>query len=197
MPALLDALLGLVCHQLPDRSPAFADARFPLCYRCAGLYLGIAAAYATLAVTGGRRRRLPGPRAATLASLFLLPLLVDGWANLLGLWSTAAWARALTGALAGIALPALLLPLAGHGPAGERRSTLSSPVATVAGPLLAAVLVASVVAPASRIVFDGLALLAGLAFAGFAIDLGRAAYRALRHAPPPFVAGVEELNRIT
>jgi uncharacterized membrane protein len=103
---------GLVCHQLADRSPQFDGTVFPLCFRCAGLYLSLPVAFAWLGVTGGVRRRLPELRCAVGISMLTVPLMVDGLANAIGLWSSTGPLRALTGAGVGLVLPLLLVPLA-------------------------------------------------------------------------------------
>lgn len=104
--------IGIFCHQLPGRSPQHDGQVFPLCFRCAGIYLGLFAAYVWMAVDqGGWRRRLPGVRATMILCGGMLPLLIDGWANALHLWDTPGWLRALTGIGVGTALPRFLLPL--------------------------------------------------------------------------------------
>jgi len=104
--------IGIFCHQLPGRSPHQDGIVFPLCYRCAGIYVGLFAAYVWIGFDGGGwRRKLPGIRATLLLSGGMLPLLVDGWANALNLWETPGWVRAITGIGVGAALPRFLLPL--------------------------------------------------------------------------------------
>src|SRR5262245_18148918 len=103
---------GLLCHQIPERSPQFEGAVFPMCFRCAGLYFGVLASFGFLAVTGGFRRRLPELRYALWISMLTVPLMVDGFANMFHLWSTAGWVRALTGVGVGLVVPVLLVPLA-------------------------------------------------------------------------------------
>lgn len=39
LPATVYGLASLVCHQRPERSFVFTDAQFPVCARCAGLYV--------------------------------------------------------------------------------------------------------------------------------------------------------------
>lgn len=38
---------SVVCHQLPERSFVTAGVQWPVCARCAGIYLGVAAGLAT------------------------------------------------------------------------------------------------------------------------------------------------------
>lgn len=39
LPSVVYGAASLVCHQRPERSFVFAGAQFPVCARCAGLYL--------------------------------------------------------------------------------------------------------------------------------------------------------------
>ena len=110
--SVLDTLIGVFCHQLPERSPHFMGQTFPVCFRCAGLYLGMISTYLCLCVSGGLRRCLPSNVNAILCSVWLLPLLIDGWGNWLGWWVTSGPVRAVTGLAAGVVLPLFLLPLA-------------------------------------------------------------------------------------
>jgi len=130
----LDDIFGLFCHQLPERSPQIAGVVFPLCFRCAGLHLGLLASYAFLLASGSCKRRLPAPTLAIGTSFAILPLFLDGFANTLHLWSSPAWIRTLTGLGCGVALPLLVLPLAHRltpCEASRLRPTLSHPAALI------------------------------------------------------------------
>ena len=108
---LVEYLFRAMCHQLPSRSPQWNGVVFPLCWRCAGLHLGLLASYVYLAVSGGWRRRLPELRYVIGTALLMLPLAIDGGGNALSLWSSPGWVRALTGLGVGMVLPLLLVPL--------------------------------------------------------------------------------------
>src|SRR4029077_17271745 len=108
---LLDKLFGLVCHQIPARSPRLLEDIFPVCYRCAGLYGGILCSYLFLWLSGGLRRSFPARNCALLMTVPIAVFLTDAWGNGLGIWNSAGWFRALAGLGAGIAMPVLLLPL--------------------------------------------------------------------------------------
>lgn len=114
--SLLETFFGWVCHQIPARSPHTTTSVFPLCYRCAGLYLGIFAGYAGLFLGGGWRRRSASTRRLILLGMLMIPFLVDGWANTLALWDSPGWIRAATGLATGIMLASVLWPLtmSGH-----------------------------------------------------------------------------------
>ena len=62
MSALTYAAGSLVCHQLPTRSFRLGAAQYPVCARCAGLYLGALVGGIAWALFGGVRR--PRGRAA-------------------------------------------------------------------------------------------------------------------------------------
>jgi hypothetical protein len=63
------ALGGLICHQRPERSFHFWGAQFPVCARCAGIYVGaVAGAVAAIGV-----RVAPGTRAPTKADTPVRP----------------------------------------------------------------------------------------------------------------------------
>jgi len=94
-----------VCHQIGDRAIAVAGSRLVVCARCAGFYSGLAAAGIIVAAADGLGRRW---RVQTVWFLLLIPLAVDGTANLLGVWSTPAAGRAVIGLLAAVPLAAAL-----------------------------------------------------------------------------------------
>jgi uncharacterized membrane protein len=105
----IDRIVRLVfapfCHQQFDRSLLFGHS-LAVCARCAGFYAGLA----LVAGAGLGLGRVV--RVRPIGLLGLLPLLVDGGANRLGLWASPAPLRALTGVLA--AVPLALLVLGGH-----------------------------------------------------------------------------------
>jgi uncharacterized membrane protein len=70
--ALYAALMwagGVLCHQMPERSPHLWGAQLPLCWRCTGIALGACALLAWLCA----RRRLP-PLVPSLLLSLALPL---------------------------------------------------------------------------------------------------------------------------
>jgi uncharacterized membrane protein len=106
-------IFRLFCHQIAERSPVHENVVFPVCYRCAGLYGGLLLGYTFLALRGGLCWRFPGIRLALAAAALTFGLVFDGWANSFHLWNSPPLMRALTGLAAGVAIPVLLLPLAG------------------------------------------------------------------------------------
>jgi uncharacterized membrane protein len=108
---LLQDWAGWMCHQLPERSPRCGAEFFPVCWRCAGLHLGLFGSWIYLVATGRVRSRFPSVRLAWLLGTLMLPLMVDGVGNALRAWDSPGWWRALTGLGTGLGLPFLLAPL--------------------------------------------------------------------------------------
>jgi uncharacterized membrane protein len=103
---------GWFCHKLPERSPQCAGEVFPVCFRCAGVQLGLAASYLGVFASQGWRRRFPTVRVVMRCVALMLPLVIDGLANALHLWNSPGWLRGLTGLGVGLSLPWMLTPLA-------------------------------------------------------------------------------------
>ena len=179
MGSILWHIAGLFCHQLPDRSPQFAGAIFPLCFRCTGLYLSVITGFTFQAMNGGWRRGLPEARCAISISLLIVPLFVDGWANLLGVWSSPGWVRALTGVGVGLALPVFLLALAQRADtcSGVEKPALSTPLALLPPAAMSLALLWLVTHPMHLVVFQVLAVAAACAPAVFATIFVLAGWR--------------------
>jgi uncharacterized membrane protein len=105
----LDAVFGLVCHQIPSRSASVDGASFPLCFRCMGMYTAIAVATPFWFLARSERRLdRRALKLLVLLSIGLAPMVADGTGNHLGLWDTADPIRTVTGILAGCSLVALV-----------------------------------------------------------------------------------------
>ena len=182
MEAWIGSVFSLFCHQLPERSPSFGEAAFPLCWRCAGFYIGILSSYLFLALSGGTRRRLPRVPSLIAASALMTPFLVDGWANTLGLWDTPGWLRASTGLGYGVVLPLVLVPLVDRQTLfdPDLKPTVSHPAALALPLTIASVMLRALIEPPSEAVFEGLAIAVFLSFLLFvanfllALRVGRA-----------------------
>ncbi len=181
MDSTLSDLFGLFCHQWPDRSPQLDGAVFPLCYRCAGLYLGILASYLYLAWSGGWRRRLPQLKVVIGSSALIVPFLIDGWGNTLGLWSAPGSVRSLTGLAAGVVLPLLLIPLARplDGRAAAPKATLPRLAALIWPLALSLFFITMVLEPVAVAAFDAAALAASAGLLLFLSNMVQAARTAL------------------
>lgn len=103
-----------ICHQRPDRSFASAGLQWPVCGRCAGLYLTFGAA--ALAVWGARplgsaaaRLSLPSWRVALIAAL--LPIAISWVLERLPIAVLSPLVRAWLAAPAGATIALLLFAL--------------------------------------------------------------------------------------
>jgi len=111
-PAWLSAgtylVAGRVCHQKPDRSFHTAGVQWPVCGRCAGLYLAApAGAFAALAFW----RRKPVPSLTWLA-VAAVPTAATVAAEYLGLAPVSSVARAVAALPLGLALAFFLVSVA-------------------------------------------------------------------------------------
>ena len=91
------ARIFLFCHGLPERSPTIFGYKSPLCYRCLGLILGIIPALII---------QLPLPNKLLFASsvVLIIPVLIDGLTQNLGLRISNNNLRFVTGVLGGLGL---------------------------------------------------------------------------------------------
>jgi len=163
---IVEYLFRWMCHQLPSRSPQWDGVVFPLCWRCAGLHLGLLASYVYLAASGGWRRRLPEVRYVIGTALLTLPLAIDGGANALSLWSSPGWIRALTGLGVGMVLPLLLVPLTLHSakaPSVAIAPTLSHGAALLWPTAIGCAGIWLLVQPHSLLIFRSLAVAVAMA----------------------------------
>lgn len=94
------------CHQLADRSFSVFGEKMACCQRCAAIYGSILIVGLIFALL---RARIARPRISDLLMLSM-PMLVDGGAQLLGLWESTALTRVITGSMFGMAICWILLP---------------------------------------------------------------------------------------
>jgi uncharacterized membrane protein len=108
-----------VCHRIPERTFTVAGRPLPLCARCSGTYLGALAGFVVLLLRGrGRSSLLPAPKHLAVLGGFLLIWGVDGlnsyltfFPGLPHLYEPSNVLRLATGALEGLVLSALVLPV--------------------------------------------------------------------------------------
>jgi uncharacterized membrane protein len=105
----------MICHQRPERSFMTGTAQWPVCGRCAGLYLSAALAVVACAITGGTYLRSPtsAPRVwrATLVAA-ALPTALSWLIEYAGWWMPTSATRAWLAVPLGAAIGALLARLA-------------------------------------------------------------------------------------
>lgn len=97
---------GLFCHQDPDRSFFVFGQKMACCQRCAAIYGGL---FMCGLVYAACRRHLRMPK-LTFAGLLVLPIVVDGGTQLIGLHQSNMMLRVITGALFAIAVCWLMFP---------------------------------------------------------------------------------------
>jgi uncharacterized membrane protein len=111
------AIGRLVCHQQPDRSFVTAGVQWPVCGRCAGLYLS--AALGMLAVLAlPRVVRQPMAAAGVWRAVLVaaaLPTMVSWGAERFGWWSVTSAMRALLAVPLGFTTGALVASIARPG----------------------------------------------------------------------------------
>jgi len=93
---------SLVCHQLPERSFHAHGAKWPVCARCSGLYIGGAAGVLLAWLAGGRRAAVPFGAWRGILLAMAVPTAVTVAAE----WWNPAWSSGLVRALAAAPLGA-------------------------------------------------------------------------------------------
>ena len=166
-----------VCHRIEARTFSIAGRPLPLCARCSGSYLAAVGALAILALRGRiRADLLPRRPYLLLFGIFLVAWAFDGFNSFLTffpeiphLYEPRNNLRLLTGALQGLALAAILLPMINR--AFRPHHTGIASVSSMAdlAPLLAAggLVVLAVSSDWAPLLYP-LAILSGLAVVGFA-----------------------------
>jgi uncharacterized membrane protein len=106
-----DEFFSLFCHQLPTRSPRIGECCFPVCFRCAGIHLGIFLGCSYLLLIGRWKNPLPSLKVSLFLASLTFPVWLDACSNTLGIWDTPGGARYITGLLFGVAAPFLFIPV--------------------------------------------------------------------------------------
>lgn len=99
-PRNLRLLFRPLCHTIESRSFHLGGVPMPICARCTGLYVGFLIGIGLFAAVG-KLRESPIPSALVIA--LVLPLVIDGVTQALGLRTSGNELRFLTGVLAGSA----------------------------------------------------------------------------------------------
>ncbi len=123
---LLYSAGAIVCHQKPERSFLVWGAQMPVCARCAGIYLGAAAAAGAAAIGLGTRASLAAARSVGASRLVLALASLPTTATLAYEWTTGIMpsnpVRAAAGLPLGVAIVVLVL-----GGLGDRGRRLAGP----------------------------------------------------------------------
>lgn len=101
-----------VCHQIPERSFNYGSQIIGICARDTGIYMGLLAGFIFLTVLNRDHQRGFPPWWAILFGFCGIGLMgLDGLTSYSGFRSTSNEIRLITGALAGTALPLVLVPM--------------------------------------------------------------------------------------
>ncbi len=100
-----DPVLSATCHRLPARSLQLPWGITGLCARCTSFWAGVTAGVAIVLVTGRKILGIP------VAFLMLLPMILDGSLQYLGLYESSNALRVMTGASSGFGLAFILAVL--------------------------------------------------------------------------------------
>lgn len=99
-PFSLRCCLYLGCHQLSERSFHIGIRQFPLCARCTGIYL---------ALTIGLIASLVYLPSLLLCAIIMLPMVVDGFTQLLTSYESSNFKRLSTGLFFGYAVGSIIV----------------------------------------------------------------------------------------
>jgi len=108
---LVDALNfigGLVCHQMPERTLQVGGRLLCVCARDTGIYLGLLVGLSLLPM---RRRGASGPPNLYVTLAMILPMIIDGATQAIGLRTSTNELRLITGLLFGTATSPFLVYL--------------------------------------------------------------------------------------
>ena len=89
-----------ICHQIPVRSPHIQGVQLAVCDRCFGMYAALAAA-PFLALSLRPWNSWIQRQAKFLVAASLIVPATDWSSDIVGLWTSTPWSRALTGAVFG------------------------------------------------------------------------------------------------
>lgn len=98
-----------ICHQLPERSYFINGYQLPVCVRCFGIYIGLLAGALIYPIF----KKINSTNAPKYKYLYfiLIPVIFDGLAQLLNIYSSPHYLRLITGIWASAGLVFWVLPL--------------------------------------------------------------------------------------
>ena len=105
--SLFNFIGSLVCHRRPDRTLWIGGHYLPVCARDTGAFVGLLLGYVMLLFL--RRKEAKGPPNLYVSLIMMLPLWVDSFGQLFGLWTSTNYLRLITGLLFGAALAPMLV----------------------------------------------------------------------------------------
>lgn len=104
---------SVVCHQIPERSFLTAGRQWPVCARCAGLYLGVAAGFAAwLVVRRFTARRFAARPMLVALAVMAVPTAVSWATGVAGIWDGTNGIRFVLAAPLGLTAGAIVAAVA-------------------------------------------------------------------------------------
>lgn len=122
---IFDFFGSAVCHQMVERSFIIQGIQTPLCARCTGIEAGFLFGWLFLILFHRKYGNQPFSLAGILlAALCFVPIGIDGGGSYIGLLKSNNFRRVVTGALAGVGLPALFLLVANFQPSIQNNTPI-------------------------------------------------------------------------
>jgi len=106
--AFIYSIFAPICHQNSTRCFYFWDYPGAVCTRCLGIYLGFLLGTLAFPLINGFKPVHPPKN--IIFFVFSTPIVMDTIGNLLTLWQTSDWMRAIIGLIWGILLPYYFIP---------------------------------------------------------------------------------------
>ena len=91
----------ILCHQKTERSYFINGNQMPFCSRCTGIFLGLALGMLITVIF--QNKITFSDKTVFFIILLMMPLIIDGTMQLLGIWESKNYIRMITGVLTGIA----------------------------------------------------------------------------------------------
>lgn len=99
-----------ICHQMDGRSFHIAGAKLGVCSRCTSIYFGFLAGSLLYPTLRSVRHPMVPRRWVLLAAV--IPMLLDVLSGMIGVHEITITTRAITGSIAGVFLPFVVIPVA-------------------------------------------------------------------------------------
>ncbi len=99
---------SFLCHQNPERSPAFYEHAFAVCSRCFGVYFGLFFGFVVYPLLRSIEETDSLPRFWLF--LAIVPMAIDWLLGVFGIWENTHLSRFLTGAILGAACAVFIIP---------------------------------------------------------------------------------------
>ncbi len=99
---------GFLCHQNPERSPAFGAHAFAVCSRCFGIYFGLFCGFMIYPLLRSVEETESLPRFWLFTAM--IPMAIDWLLGVFEIWENTHLSRFVTGAILGAACAVFIVP---------------------------------------------------------------------------------------